>query len=131
MADKKLSSVSAVSDMNFVYAETSTGETVKISKSDLASVVAGLLPNLLRTSLMPINGAVSTLRVTDSGVFQYNLANNETEKANAPVPNWAWGTIAVFGGSWGVIQLATSSSSGNSNKLWARVGVDSTWKQIV
>ena len=93
--------------------------------------MAGLLPNLLRTSLMPINGAVSTLRVTDSGVFQYNLANNETEKANAPVPNWAWGTIAVFGGSWGVIQLATSSSSGNSNKLWARVGVDSTWKQIV
>ena len=80
---------------------------------------------------MPINGAVSTLRVTDSGVFQYNLANNETEKANAPVPNWAWGTITVFGGSWGVIQLATSSSSGNANKLWARVGVDSTWKQIV
>ena len=131
MADKKLSSVSAVSDASFVYAETSSGETVKISKADLASVVAGLLPNLLRTSLMPINGAVSTLRVTDSGVFQYNLANNETEKANAPVPNWAWGTIAVFGGSWGVIQLATSSSSGNANKLWARVGVDSTWKQIV
>lgn len=44
MADKKLSSVSAVSDMNFVYAETSSGETVKISKADLASVVAGLLP---------------------------------------------------------------------------------------
>lgn len=131
MADKKLSSVSPVSDMNYVYAETASGETVKISKADLASVVAGLLPNLLRTSLMPINGAVSTLRVTDSGVFQYNLANNETEKANAPVPNWAWGTIAVFGGSWGVIQLATSSSSGNANKLWARVGVDSTWKQIV
>ena len=44
MADKKLSSVSAVSDMNFVYAETSSGETVKISKADLASVVAGLSP---------------------------------------------------------------------------------------
>ena len=29
--------------MNFVYAETSTGETVKISKADLASVVAGIL----------------------------------------------------------------------------------------
>jgi hypothetical protein len=43
MADKKLSSVSAVSDMNYVYAETSSGDTVKISKSDLASVVAGVL----------------------------------------------------------------------------------------
>lgn len=48
MADKKLSSVSAVSDMNYVYAETSSGETVKISKTDLASVVAGLV-NLLRS----------------------------------------------------------------------------------
>lgn len=41
MADKKLSSVNAVSDMNYVYAETASGETVKISKADLASVVAG------------------------------------------------------------------------------------------
>lgn len=44
MADKKLSSVSAVSDASFVYAETSSGETVKISKADLASVVAEMLP---------------------------------------------------------------------------------------
>jgi hypothetical protein len=43
MSDRKLSSVSAVSDASFVYAETSSGETVKISKADLASVVAGLL----------------------------------------------------------------------------------------
>lgn len=43
MADKKLSSVSAVNDMNYVYAETSSGETVKISKADLASVVAGVI----------------------------------------------------------------------------------------
>ena len=50
MADKKLSSVSAVSDMNYVYAETSTGETVKISKADLASVVAGLMPSATLTS---------------------------------------------------------------------------------
>ena len=47
MADKKLSSVSAVSDASFVYAETSSGETVKISKADLASVVAGLIGNPL------------------------------------------------------------------------------------
>lgn len=55
MADRKLSSVSAVSDMNFVYAETSSGETVKISKADLASVVAGLigLAGLNNNGLMP------------------------------------------------------------------------------
>ena len=44
MADKKLSSVDVVNDMAFIYAETSDGKTVKISKADLASVAAGLLP---------------------------------------------------------------------------------------
>ena len=43
MADKKLNSVSPVTDAAYVYAETSNGDTVKISKADLASVVAGLL----------------------------------------------------------------------------------------
>lgn len=41
--DKKLNSVSPVTDAAYVYAETSNGETVKISKADLASVVAGLI----------------------------------------------------------------------------------------
>ena len=60
MADKKLSSVSAVSDMNFVYAETASGETVKISKSDLASVVAGLLPTAYKSKLqyVPAGGSI-------------------------------------------------------------------------
>ena len=40
MADKKLNSVSPVTDAAYVYAETSNGDTVKISKADLASVVA-------------------------------------------------------------------------------------------
>ena len=44
MADKKLNSVSPVTDAAYVYAETSNGDTVKISKADLASVVAGLIP---------------------------------------------------------------------------------------
>ena len=34
MADKKLNSVSSVTDAAYVYAETSNGETVKISKAD-------------------------------------------------------------------------------------------------
>ena len=43
MADKKLSSVDVVNDMAFIYAETSDGKTVKISKADLASVAAELI----------------------------------------------------------------------------------------
>lgn len=42
-ADKKLNSVNLVNDASYVYAETASGETVKISKADLASVVAGLI----------------------------------------------------------------------------------------
>lgn len=39
-ADKKLNSVNLVKDASYVYAETASGETVKIAKADLASVVA-------------------------------------------------------------------------------------------
>ena len=74
MADKKLSSVSAVSDMNYVYAETSTGETVKISKADLASVVAGLIG---------IKG------------FQATLANQTSNLLYAPKKNTS-GVLIAF-----------------------------------
>ena len=44
MADKKLNAVSTASDGAYIYAEDSGGNQIKISKADLASVVAGLLP---------------------------------------------------------------------------------------
>lgn len=75
MADKKLSSVSAVSDMNFVYAETSTGETVKISKSDLASVVAGLLPVVNRYN----NGLVPSVNYGIVSGFNSWVGNNTNQ----------------------------------------------------
>lgn len=85
MADKKLSSVSAVSDMNYVYAETSTGETVKISKSDLASVVAGLMPSASltkdgkMTSSMYANASFFGLSTGSSGANTlYRICSIET-----------------------------------------------------
>lgn len=92
MADRKLSSVSAVSDMNFVYAETSTGETVKISKADLASVVAGImLPfkkiegiadlNTMGTGFCEISSNMGNIPpVNDSGYIGYVLSF--AEKSN-------------------------------------------------
>lgn len=44
MADKKLNAVSTASDGAYIYAEDASGNQIKISKADLASVVAGLLP---------------------------------------------------------------------------------------
>lgn len=43
MADKKLNAVSTASDGAYIYAEDASGNQIKISKADLASVVAGLL----------------------------------------------------------------------------------------
>lgn len=60
MADKKLNSVSSVTDAAFVYAETSNGETVKISKADLASVVAGVMGRI-KFGLLPIGTTSLTL----------------------------------------------------------------------
>ena len=76
MADKKLSSVSAVSDMNFVYAETASGETVKISKSDLASVVAediGINSTWLRDK-GSLGSSVDLNTILTPGV--YRISNN-------------------------------------------------------
>ena len=44
MADKKMNNFPAVTDLNYVYGELEDGSQVKIKKSDLASVVAGLIP---------------------------------------------------------------------------------------
>lgn len=43
MADKKLNEVSTATDGAYVYAEDASGNQIKISKADLATVVAGLI----------------------------------------------------------------------------------------
>ena len=43
MSDKKMNDFPAAADGAFVYAEDANGNQIKISKADLASVVAGLL----------------------------------------------------------------------------------------
>lgn len=45
-ADKKLNSVNLVNDASYVYAETASGETVKISKASLASVLSEQMKSL-------------------------------------------------------------------------------------
>lgn len=43
MADKKLNDLTTASDGAYVYAEDASGNQIKISKADLASVVAGVI----------------------------------------------------------------------------------------
>lgn len=43
MADKKLNAVSTAKDGAYIYAEDASGNQIKISKADLATVVAGMM----------------------------------------------------------------------------------------
>ena len=45
MSDVRLNDKSVASDAAYIYAETASGEQVRISKADLATVVAGLTMN--------------------------------------------------------------------------------------
>lgn len=104
MADKKLSSVSAVSDMNFVYAETSTGETVKISKADLASVVAGLIDFNASTQFKERGLISSGTNMDDLGMGIWNRYSGSYTINNKP-PYDSFIAVVYRSGSY-VVQIA-------------------------
>ena len=86
MADKKLNSVSPVTDAAYVYAETSNGDTVKISKADLASVVAGLRYKRLSVMDGIACGGTVTVKSVDYGMKdRYVVFVNEEIGYNALV----------------------------------------------
>lgn len=123
MADKKLSSVSAVSDMAYVYAETSSGETVKISKADLASVAAGLI------SFPFINGVTSDVAsLSKSGLYAYN------DSTMSATLGYTWGMIIHFQNAqdWGTFQLAVTNKDGDENLYFRKKGSNgwSNWRSI-
>lgn len=86
MADKKLNSVSPVTDAAYVYAETSNGDTVKISKADLASVVAGIMGFLFYSKVINIGESVTLNKgygiliidnITSGNSAVYGIANGK------------------------------------------------------
>ena len=109
MADKKLSSVPAVSDMNYVYAETSTGETVKISKADLASVVAGLIIKN-DIAVRSYGGSESTLRLIKfkgvSGAITFEVISKKTDSGSDSIKSEC--TLLFSNGSI-IIKKATNN----------------------
>ena len=84
MADKKLNSVSPVTDAAYVYAETSNGDTVKISKAALASVVAGLLPVVGRYN----NGLVPSENFGIVSGFNSWVGNNNNQPIADVISNY-------------------------------------------
>lgn len=119
MADKKLSSVSAVSDMNYVYAETSSGETVKISKADLASVVAGLIGFNLSQLFIPRTGLSTNSNLDNvTTVGMYRISGGAT---NSPVTN---GFLLVFFQNSTCLQFCVSSTA---SELYMRIKWTTSW----
>ena len=110
MADRKLSSVSEVSDMNFVYAETETGETVKISKEKLIE----LLSNDLK-------GVKSfTVKGTNTGVLYADIKALVGSSFKAPL-KWEftgcqWGSSAN-GYAYGLCRYDTDSGGTSASVI--------------
>lgn len=75
-ADKKLNSVNLVNDASYVYAETASGETVKIAKADLASVVAEQMT--ARHNVKSGTELEITL-MNDNGLYLIKNASNATD----------------------------------------------------
>ena len=135
MADKKLSSVSPVSDMNYVYAETASGETVKISKADLASVVAGIIgtANQNKNGLMPAN---LTPVGKDSGeTLDFNACRDlgrlycSYRSTNGPIAGaYYWGVFNIgYAGGW-FVQIACGSFTDGIMRMYRRMWhSNTTW----
>lgn len=109
MADKKLNAVSTANDGAYIYAEDASGNQIKISKADLATVVAALINPMLcgLTYNADFNSAV------DGGV--YSIADPNKTLGNNP--GVRYGVLVTFeAGSNYRMQLALDSDGG----IWMR-----------
>lgn len=123
MADKKLSSVSPVSDMNYVYAETASGETVKISKADLASVVAGLIPYPFqyRNSIGYYGKIKDYNNAVDSGIYELKGSGG----SNEPPTTKMYGVLIVMKANDNIVQL---SFHNDNDEVFFRLFVLGGWR---
>lgn len=120
MADKKLNELTTASDGAYVYAEDASGNQIKISKADLASVVAEQMYNGVIYSLAEFNAAVKTGTYFYAGGNSDELGTDNFGVVNVFVaylyitqvmfgPNMTWRMSADRGQSWGAWKTATIS----------------------
>lgn len=82
MADKKMNDFATATDGAYIYAESSSGEQIKISKADLASVVAGLI-----LKGQPLKEYTYPNDVDSIRTFSIAMVNN----------NWAGNPLSNYG----------------------------------
>ena len=117
MADKKMNELATASDANYIYAEASNGQQIRISKADLASVVAGVI------ALGIPSGSANDIK-TNSCCDTRNLKDT-------PVQLGILLTLKT-GGVYDFVQIFFQRAA---NACWFRTshnasGYESEWRQI-
>ena len=104
--DKALNEKDVVSDAPYILAKTSNGDTVKISKADLASVVAGLTNT---------NFGFKTLKELATGVMT-SLGTGTVTLENVDefrTPGfYGHGSAIYSGGQWGILVVLKNDAYG-------------------
>ena len=95
MEDKKLNAVSTASDGAYIYAEDASGNQIKISKADLASVVAGIINSSGLYPFMARDFSGDNFNnINQAGLYYVN--NYSLSISNHPVNNGSQGILIVF-----------------------------------
>ena len=121
MSDVRLNDKSVASDAAYIYAETASGEQVRISKADLAAVVAELSVGIIKKGVF--GGDLDTLE--EEGLYRMrDSISNAPEGGFYDAPIFVFRSLSVL--TQVVFLPAKNSISMRSkiNSFW------SSWKEL-
>ena len=107
MADKKLNEVPVVSDIVTIFGKRSNGEIVQIDKSNLATLLGGLMNNL---KLFPFMYREVILNKTDDLSGYVDTGMYEINNVDSGLP-FKFGGLIVFKCGSQIIQIASRFQS--------------------
>lgn len=111
MADKKLNAVSTASDGAYIYAEDASGNQIKISKADLATVVAEIIGFNNLHQFVPrdaISSGTNLDGIKSQGIYRVSGAVTQD---NAP---GAYGVLSVMAFNVATVVQLFASNGGTS-----------------
>lgn len=131
MADKKLNEVPVVSDIVTIFGKRSNGEIVQIDKSNLATLLGGLIG--INDTWIRRRFAIKDCNTAIAGA--YNVDDSTTN--NFPTGAYKFGTLLVansgfFGSQYFVpdnfnvdpyIYIRSIGNNGNTFNQWAKIKV--------
>ena len=120
MSDVKESALTQQSDCKWVRALDANGNSIRISKEDLASVVGGLLSSLKLYPFMFRGDCNDFNDATDNGYYQVSSSSTPS----LPKGAYGYGTLVVIGSEF-QIQLYIPDTYG---KIYKRNKYKDSWK---